>query len=66
MPKHPLVIQEMVKYLKLVDEMRVSKNHLFDDVVNKQSLTNQILSDEEYEIFCNRILAAFLIIKKFI
>ena len=42
------IINEMAKYIKLVDEIKA----------------NTILSVEEYEIFCTRLLAALHIINK--
>ena len=49
------IINEMAKYIKLVDEMGVGKG------IQK---ANTILSVEEYEIFCTRLLAALHIINK--
>ncbi len=49
------IITEMAKYIKLVDEMSVGKG------IQK---ANTILSVEEYEIFCTRLLAALHIINK--
>ena len=49
------IITEMAKYIKLVDEMGVGKG------IQK---ANTILSVEEYEIFCTRLLAALHIINK--